>query len=715
MKKLIIYIFLIGSIFAEEPVIKELLNDRPKIGLVLSGGAAKGYVHLGVLKILEENHIPIDYISGSSIGALIGVLYSVGYTTSDIEKIVKTMDPNIFSADNINREDLPMEEKIFSERYALSLPLKNYKIVLPQSLIAGQNVYMKLKNFLWETRKTRDFNKLPIPVHISTTNINTGEECVLTEGDLVKALSASMALPAFFHPIKWSDDIILTDGLSSNNFPVEEVKKMGADIIIGVNISAPLANMEDLNFITVINQLQYYRSFDKTKLQREKVDILIEPDTSSYFPLDFSKSKELISLGEKTALLNLNKIKSFVSNSENLQNDSFLTPKGQIESALVNEVEIKGLKNVDKSFVNTIIKKKAPFYISKDELEDIIKRLYAFNFFERVYYEFLGDKLTFTFEEKISDKLHLGFNYKNIDGKSQGKLILGATLNGLGVKNNKTNVDLTIAQDPTISLRNYIYSGKGILGKFGLLSTFNYKKDNFYLSPETSYPTSSFEKFELDFLVGTITGKRNLLGAGLNFQEINFDDNSRTLTNEKNVDCYVKWTYDSYNKTVFPNKGTYIKYNAAIDFANLFQDEKLYNSFGLYANNYSPITKNVSLITSFNSANITGNNIPLTKYPEIKGMIEAGQDFSFYGLDSKGIKTKFNALFQLGLKMDINENLFVSSIYNEGFYINLNDEYKSISGYGISVGRNTPLGPLYLNYVRSENDYHIYLNFGYEF
>ena len=715
MKKILSFILLINLVFAENDVKSDVTSkERPKIGLVLSGGGAKGFAELGVLKVLEENNIPIDYISGTSIGALIGVLYSSGYTTKEIEEIVKNMDSSIFFADKISREDLPMEEKIFSERYNLSIPIDNSQLALPKSLISGQNVYMTLKKYLWDTKDIRDFNDLPIPVHIMTTNINTGQEVVLTKGDVVKALASSMALPAFYYPIPWEEDgLVLSDGLNSNNFPVDEVKKMGADIVIGVNVSAPLANMSDLNFITVLNQIQYYRSYDKTNEQKDLVDILIEPDTSKYFPLDFTRSQDLIDIGKKAAEKELDKIKELIPyKSEETRKNIIRTDE---QSAYIDAIKIKGLHNIDESFIQNIIKKKTPFTISKDQLNEIVKRLYAFTFFERVFYEIVDNTLYLTFVEKSTDKLHLGFNYKNINGKNEGKLIVGLTLNGLGLKNNKTNFDVHISALPKFTIRDYLYYGKGIFGKFGLLTTLNIEENNLYSQILTErYPVNSFTKYELDFLLGSITGKKNLVGLGLNFETLDYDFNDRNK-DEENLDYYVKWTYDSYDKTVFPNKGSYLKYLWNIDFKNIFKDDKLYNNLNLYINNYAPITKKLSLISAFNIANISGSDIPFSKYPHIKGMAESGQEFSFYGLDYKGIRTKNNLLIQFGGKYNIEENLFISAFSNGGAYTDLNNNIQEISGYGISLGRNTDFGPLFLTYSQSEKDYNIYFNFGYEF
>lgn len=246
------------------------------------------------------------------------------------------------------------------------------------------------------------------------------------------------------------------------------------------------------------------------------------------------------------------------------------------------------------------------------------------------------------------------------------------------------------------------------------MTTLNYEKSDVYKYLDEKYPYNTFDKYEADFLLGSITGKRNLIGIGLDFEKIYFEDEEKN-SKEENIDYYIKWTYDSYDKTVFPDKGTYLKYMWNIDFKNIFKEDKLYNNFNIYLNNNTPFSKKISLISSLNIANISGNNIPSSKYPLIKGMVEGGQDFSFYGLDSKGIITKNNILAQFGAKYNIEENLFVSAFTNFGVYTDLDDTTKELSGYGISLGRNTDFGPLYLTYSNSEKNRHIYLNFGYEF
>lgn len=503
MKKIIIFLLIAIVTFGEN---KE--SYTPKVGLVLSGGAAKGFAHIGTLKVLEKNNVKIDYISGTSIGALIGVFYSAGYSIEEIEDIMKNIDPSMFFTDKIDRKDLPMEEKIFSERYTFSVPLKNFKIDLPQSLISGQNVYMFLKKYLWDAKKIKNFEDLPIPVHIITTNMNTGEEVVLSKGDLAKALSASMALPAFFHPIKW-DDKVLADGLSANNFPVDEVKKMGADIVIGVNITAPLADMKDLNFITVLNQLQYFRSYDNTKEAKKRADILIEPSTDKYFPLDFSKSKELVKIGEEATQSKVEEIIREVPTKNNSSRDSIIKKNNSF--VFVDKIEINGLEKLDSSFVLKVIKKEPPFEINSQELEDIIKRLYAFKFFKRIYYEFSENTLILTFEEKTTDKINVGFNYKNIDGNNEGRASIGLELNSLLIKNNKLNFDAVISGNPEVTLKNYIYYGRGIFGKIGLLSTLTYKEQSIYETIKDNKALTSSESYKADFLIGSIMGKKNLL------------------------------------------------------------------------------------------------------------------------------------------------------------------------------------------------------------
>ncbi|MES2747354.1 MAG: patatin-like phospholipase family protein, partial [Bacteroidota bacterium] len=226
-------------------------TKRSKIGLVLSGGGAKGFAHIGVLKVLEQAGVKIDYIGGTSMGAVVGGLYSSGYSASQIDSIFTNTNFDELLSDYIPRTTKSFYEKRNDELYAISLPFNKFSIGIPIALSKGMYNYCLLTKLTHNVRHVRDFNKLPIPFVCIATDIEKGEEVILNSGYLPQALLASSAFPTLFSPIEL-DGKLLVDGGVSNNYPVEEVRKMGADIIIGVDVQDDLKDRKSLKEATRI-------------------------------------------------------------------------------------------------------------------------------------------------------------------------------------------------------------------------------------------------------------------------------------------------------------------------------------------------------------------------------------------------------------------------------------------------------------------------------
>ena len=188
-----------------------LTPKRPKIGLVLSGGGAKGFAHIGVLKVLEKEGIPIDYIGGTSMGAVIGALYATGYSATQIDSIFKTTDFDALLSDYIPRNSKSFYEKRNDELYAISLPFKKLHIGIPSGLSKGIYNYNLLNKLLYHALEVHDFTQLPIPFYCMASNIETGKEVVLDHGYLPQVLLASGAFPSLFSPVE-IDGNLLVDG-----------------------------------------------------------------------------------------------------------------------------------------------------------------------------------------------------------------------------------------------------------------------------------------------------------------------------------------------------------------------------------------------------------------------------------------------------------------------------------------------------------------------
>ncbi len=230
---------------------------RPKIGLVLSGGAARGLAHIGVLKALDEQGIQIDAIAGTSMGAVVGGLYASGYTPAELERIALEMDWQQALSDAPPRKDVPFRRKQDDRDFLVKQKISfrdDGTLGLPLGVIQGQNLAMVLESLLVHTSDNRDFDKLAIPFRAVSTDIATGEKVVFRKGHLPQAIRASMSIPAVFAPVE-IDGRLLVDGGMVDNIPVDVARDMGVDVVIVVDIGNPLRDRKDLSTVLdVMNQ-----------------------------------------------------------------------------------------------------------------------------------------------------------------------------------------------------------------------------------------------------------------------------------------------------------------------------------------------------------------------------------------------------------------------------------------------------------------------------
>lgn len=290
----IFFLFLISTIvFSQVP-------QDPKVGLVLSGGGAKGMAHVGVLKEIERAGVRIDYIGGTSMGAIVGGLYACGYSADQLEKILLETDLNDIINDNYDRDAKSFNDKEDGERYALTFPIVKGKIQFPLSISKGQNIYNLLVQLTHNQRNVEDFRTLPIPFYCVATDINTGDKIILEEGFLPLAINASSALPTLFSPVTIGEHSLMDGGIS-DNYPIDEMLNKGMDFIIGVNTQLETASIEEevTTFSEVLIRVGSIQAEKILAPKVEKTDIYIHPNLQEYSLLSFSDKKAIIDKGER--------------------------------------------------------------------------------------------------------------------------------------------------------------------------------------------------------------------------------------------------------------------------------------------------------------------------------------------------------------------------------------------------------------------------------
>ena len=362
-------------------------NDSPKIGLVLSGGGSKGFAHVPILKALDSLNIPIDFIAGTSFGAIAGAMYALGYSGNEIEKMALETDWYEVQNDEPERKFLPYFRKKDTGKYQLNFGLDGVKPVAPTGLIHGQKIILELSKWTREYEQVYDFDKFPIPFRCNAFDIISGKEVIIKEGSLANALRASLSIPTIFTPVEWGD-ALLVDGGVVNNLPVDIAKEMGADIVLAIDVSSPaqtkvnINNIYDIIFqsITVHGNEKWFKSI-------EDADFLIKPEIKNVTFTDYRKStiKYLFQCGEEAVNSNWDiflKLKEITFDRE--QKTTKINPH---EKSLIGDIKIQGNKELSKKFIREFIGLENGTKLDLELLDSNISELYSLGYFKTLYYE----------------------------------------------------------------------------------------------------------------------------------------------------------------------------------------------------------------------------------------------------------------------------------------------------------------------------------------
>jgi NTE family protein len=303
-------IFLIMALLSTgtpaQDAVRQSETGRPRIGLVLSGGGARGAAHIGVLKVLEENHVPVDAIAGTSMGAVVGGLYASGLSAADIERVMTSVDWLDAFRDRPARKDLNFRRKLEDQNFLVKFPLglKSRKFRLPRGLVQGQKLTQILRSLTLPVSQIQDFDELAIPFRAIATDIVTGERVVLDDGDLTTAMRASLSAPGVFAPVD-SGGRMLVDGGLSSNLPIDVAREMNVDVLIVVDCGFPLLERGKLNSVAeVSNQMLAILIRHNTSMQRKTLgerDVIIDPALGDFSSLDFSQHAKAMKIGEQAA------------------------------------------------------------------------------------------------------------------------------------------------------------------------------------------------------------------------------------------------------------------------------------------------------------------------------------------------------------------------------------------------------------------------------
>ena len=704
----VIFLFvLIGnSVFAQE--------DK-RVGLVLSGGTARGLAHIGVLKVLEEEKVPVEYVTGTSMGSIIGGLYSIGYTPDEIEKIASEMDWISLFNDSIERKDKGISRNLIEDRNTMVLPMEKFIPKIPSGAVGGKSASEQLNNLFFGVLEVNDFKKFPKKFALVATDLNTGEGVMIDRGSIATAVRSSLSIPSVFNPVQ-DGERLYVDGGVVRNLPVQDVKVLGADYTIGVNVGEGFSKRdpEKLNIAGVISDSMTIAGRQEVERQIRMLDLYMTPNLEKIESYDFGKVKEIIAAGEKVARDNIESIRK-LSNPEKfaeLEEKRREFRKTWKDEYDIKYVEIRGNKKYEKKYFNKYLPKNLGM-MKKSDMEKIVNELYGNGDFSTVYYEVKNnDTLVINVQEKAGDYLTLSGNVNNEDM---------ATVT-VGIQGNKTinNADTRYRLNGIIA-NEYGVNGSGIMaiGKDNrvlFIGNFDFRKD---IIKNQYYAGNKYEfnnrRFKAGIGLGMEISKNTLLLLGGGYEISHVKGHMDEKESEKIRFPYLEasLTQDSRDSIAFPTKGTYLK--AEYTVANSKNAE--FNALYAKAEVNIPLGKNLTLTPGVAYITSDGEKIPETYKPKMGGFQEGYYSLAFDGVPADKIRGNSIFVGKINMQYKFSRIIFVGA--NASFATVSDKSYsfgkEKKESYGLGLGVRTPLGPGYVGVAKSPGeDVRYFLNFGYD-
>lgn len=711
---------------------------RPTIGLTLSGGGAKGLAHIGILKAIDSAGLNIDYITGTSMGGVIGSLYAIGYSADTIEKIAKTIDWELLLSNQSSLRSVFMDEKEEYSKYVVELPWVNHRFTLPTGILEGQELWLKFSELFFPVSHIKDFSQFSIPFKCIATDVGSGEAVVLESGEIVSAVRSSMAIPSFFTAVK-AGDKHLVDGGIVRNFPVQDVKKMGADFVIGSNVSTGLLESDKVrNVIQVLLQVAFFREAEDQRNEVPLCDIYIDYPLEKYNMGSFGQAEDILEAGIKKGKELYPRLKRLADSLNTIYGVTPLKRNRlpEIQKVKISSFELSGLQNTTiEFFINTLDLFTDKWYSAKD-ISDMIRHAFGTRYYNRILYSLHEQpdgtyKIVFDVVENPLTFAKLGLHYDKFSGISA---IVNFTSRNFITTNSRSLVTVNIGDNFRARAEHLQYIGRHKNFSFSLGAQYDRFAVNAYdlYKTEKAYRETGLYKRQYSKLYATTTFSSNRkLATGLGFR-MEFSDYKPVISGTLELDgsnsfptVFTFLKYNVLNKPVFPTRGMKfdlevarvlkqhenisILKNGQPDSAGEYTiAEDPYYRASLNMKNYSPVSDKMTLLTSIQSGiNLNYSNNVMNEF-SIGGMKPLyNNQIVFAGLPEATTYASSVVAFMGGLRYEFLSNTYLTGRANVLFtnflsksaFFNNPDFF---SGYALTFGYNFALGPLEVSAMYSD-------------
>ena len=722
-------------------------KDCHTVGLTLSGGGARGMAHIGVLHIIDSLGINIDFISGTSMGAIIGGMYAAGYNAKEIEEFFLGVDWDYLFSSRLNINYLHPVLREHSGKHIVSFPIERWRIHMPTGAIEGQQLWNALGEIFFPVHLITDFAELDIPFSCVATDVETGEAIIMKDGNLVSALRASMAIPSVFTTVD-RDGKTLIDGGAADNFPVTVAKEMGADLIIGVNVSHGLRSFEELRTpLDIIYQMGFFHNAKSFLHNKELTDVFIEPDLTNYSSSAFYDGLNIIEQGKIAARKNLDTFLEI----KNTQCEKSAVKKRQVKdfNIVVNAIQFEGLKAINEAFVRRLIDIKEGDTITAGTVSSNINQLSATGYFDRVTYSIKQDEQTskntivFKFEEIPNSRLSAAFHYRSFSGVG---LTGEISNNRIFVHNLSGYTRVLLGETPELKAGlNYFVDHKQEWW-IGLETHLSYHVFPVYFNFRKNAEYSQ-TYWNTEFFIGRLTGGNSYLRSGIAYSSHSYYPemfyNEYLKGSLRSYMLPVVWRYNSYNRPAFPSSGQEVEVKSTFYF-NQQNNLKHYNADGeliveadtdlLTQNDFFQFFARWEKLIPFNTRYVaflnTQGAYSFSSEKDFINMYNLGgtipflnKQMPFIGLNEYGVMSKSIFSAGTGLRVSLLNDFFFSGAVNAAVFdvdflqLNKLTMENIVFGAGVNVGYLSAVGPLELTVAYSPQTSKVlaYLNLGWPF
>lgn len=703
---------------ATEAVAESAATGRPRIGLVLGGGGARGAAHVGVLKVLEELRIPIDYVAGTSMGSIAGGLYASGMSVQEIEQEMLAMDWDDLFQDYPDRQERSFRRKQDDLIYTFKAKpgFNDGEIQIPLAFIRGQKFDLALNRLTLPVVDVGDFDRLPIPYRAVAADLETGKEVVLAAGSLAKAIRASMAVPAAFDPVE-IDGRLLVDGGIANNVPVSVARSMGADVFIVVDVGMGLLKRQDIkSALDVSGQLAGFLFTLNTEAQLKTLssrDVLIRPELGDIGGGSFERVADAISAGEASARTALESLRRYSLDPE--QYAQHLAARGQRRPRppVIDFVRVDNQSRLSDALITDRISAKPGEPLDVTRLEQDIGTIYGLELFESVRYDVVREDgktgLVIVATEKHWGPGFLQFGLatsNDLQGDATTRFGVLYTLTGINELNGEWRTGIQTGEEPAIFTE--LHQPLDPLSRYFVSGTVGYGTRNVNVFDDSGNLLSRFRLStgRLELGVGREFGTWGEGRLGYRRESGTAEIDIGVPAPDVDVDrgeVFLRLSDDRLDSVYFPrtgHRGT-LEYRAA---------REQYGAAGDYDQWLFGYIHAFSWGANTFLGGLSGSTTPDDNAP-IEGLFQLGGFLRLSGFRDDQLSGQHAGLIEL---------VYMRRLYKVQFfetYLGVSAEWgnvwqrsedvsfnNGIYAGSVFLGFNTPIGPLYLAYGRTEQD-----------